>query len=62
MSKKLEEDLIYTDGGSRGNPGPGAAGFVINDNSGNKLEAKGLFIGKVTNNVAEYTAVIEALK
>ncbi len=62
MSKKLEEVLVYTDGGSRGNPGPGAAGFVISDKSGNKLAAKGLFLGKVTNNVAEYTAVIEALK
>ncbi|MFC1676948.1 phosphoribosylglycinamide formyltransferase [Planctomycetota bacterium] len=62
MSTKLEEVLIYTDGGSRGNPGPGAAGFVISDKSGNKLAAKGLFIGKATNNVAEYTAVLEALK
>ena len=62
MAKKLEEVLIYTDGGSRCNPGPGAAGFVISDNSGNKLAAKGLFIGTVTNNVAEYTAVVEALK
>ncbi|MGC8651318.1 MAG: ribonuclease HI family protein [Minisyncoccia bacterium] len=47
---------IYTDGGSRGNPGPSAIGVVI----GNK--EYGEYIGKTTNNVAEYKAVIFALK
>ncbi|MST04385.1 MAG: ribonuclease HI family protein [Candidatus Pacebacteria bacterium] len=47
---------IYTDGGSRGNPGPSAAGFTV-DGVG-----YGKFLGVNTNNFAEYTAVILALK
>ena len=43
--------LIYTDGGSRGNPGPAAAGFVVDG------KAKGVYLGETTNNVAEYTAI-----
>lgn len=54
--------FIFTDGGSRGNPGPAAIGFAIKDNQGKILVAKGKCIGRTTNNVAEYTAVIEALK
>lgn len=59
MSKQF---FVFTDGGARGNPGPGAVGFVIKDNSGKVLIEQGKYIGHVTNNVAEYTAVIEALK
>ena len=62
MQTHREAITIYTDGGSRGNPGPAAAGFVLLDENGAQLLGKGLFIGKATNNVAEYTAVIEALK
>lgn len=54
--------LIFTDGGARGNPGPGAVGFVVKDNTGKVLTEQGKYIGHVTNNVAEYQAVIEALK
>jgi len=54
--------IIYTDGGSRGNPGPAAAGFVLTDQSKQQLLAKAVFIGNATNNVAEYTGLIEALK
>jgi formyltetrahydrofolate-dependent phosphoribosylglycinamide formyltransferase len=54
--------LVYTDGGSRGNPGPAAAGFVIDEASGHRLLAKGLVLGETTNNVAEYTAVIKGLE
>lgn len=54
--------VAYTDGGSRGNPGPAAAGVVLLDDGGNRLLAKGYFLGKTTNNVAEYTAVIKALE
>ncbi len=51
---------IYTDGGSRGNPGPAAIGVYIEDK--NKTLAKiGKIIGVATNNVAEYKAVLEAL-
>lgn len=53
---------IYTDGGSRGNPGPSASGFVIYDEKGNLLESGGAYIGITTNNQAEYTAVILALE
>jgi ribonuclease HI len=53
---------VFCDGGARGNPGPAAIGFVIKDSSGKILKEKGKFIGQTTNNVAEYRAVIEALK
>lgn len=54
--------IIYTDGGSRGNPGPAAFGYVIKDADGNVLKQHGEAIGKATNNEAEYQAVIAALK
>jgi formyltetrahydrofolate-dependent phosphoribosylglycinamide formyltransferase len=54
--------IIHTDGGSRGNPGPGAAGYTIDDAGGRRLAACGFFLGKVTNNYAEYTAVGKALR
>src|SRR5665213_3155714 len=47
----------YTDGGSRGNPGPSAAGYVILDLSDNILVDKGVYLGITTNNQAEYTAL-----
>ena len=47
---------IYTDGGSRGNPGPSAIGAVVG------TKEYGESIGSTTNNVAEYSAVIFALK
>lgn len=53
--------LIHTDGGARGNPGPAAIGVVIEgDDVGHK--EYGEYIGETTNNVAEYKAVIFALK
>ena len=52
----------YADGGSRGNPGPAAAGFILNDSDAKTLQARASFLGKTTNNVAEYTAVINALE
>lgn len=59
MSKEV---IIFTDGGSRGNPGPSAAGFVIQDTLGNQLLAKGIFLGNNTNNFAEYNGVILSLE
>lgn len=56
-----DEITIYTDGGSRGNPGPAAAAFVLIDSEGRQLQAKAFFIGQATNNIAEYTAAIKAL-
>lgn len=52
--------IIYTDGGARGNPGPAAIGVVINMAS--NIKEYGEKIGNTTNNVAEYKAVIFALK
>lgn len=51
---------VYTDGGSRGNPGPSGIGVYIIDEKGKQLAAFGKTIGVTTNNVAEYTALIEA--
>lgn len=53
---------IYTDGGARGNPGPAATGVVIKDEAGKNVAAYGEYIGEVTNNTAEYRAIISALE
>lgn len=53
---------IYTDGASRGNPGKAATGVVITDESGNELLTHKNFLGVMTNNSAEYTALIESVK
>ncbi len=52
----------YTDGGARGNPGPAAIGVVIKDMSGKLLASYGEYLGEQTNNFAEYSALISALK
>ncbi len=51
---------IFTDGGSRGNPGPGASAFVV-VNSDKTIATGSKYLGEVTNNTAEYSAVILAL-
>lgn len=51
--------LIYTDGGSRGNPGLAALGVYIEDDKGKELARIGKKIGQATNNVAEYAAILE---
>src|SRR3990167_10034537 len=53
--------LIHTDGGARGNPGPAAIGSILEGPDIGRKEY-GEYIGEATNNVAEYTAVIFALK
>jgi ribonuclease HI len=62
MTKKIEELIVYTDGGSRGNPGPAALGVAILDAKGEILAKHGHYLGEQTNNYAEYSAVIFALK
>lgn len=52
---------VYTDGGARGNPGDAAIGVYITDSSNKEIAGFGKKIGFSTNNVAEYTAVLEAL-
>jgi ribonuclease HI len=58
----MKNIYIYTDGGSRNNPGPSAIGVVILDENRNKILEKGEYLGKTTNNQAEYKAVVKALK
>lgn len=53
---------IFTDGGSRGNPGPAAIGVYILGENGKEILKLGKRIGETTNNVAEYSAVITALE
>ena len=53
---------LYTDGGARGNPGPAAAAFVLEDANGVVLDSRGDAIGVQTNNVAEYTALVNGLR
>src|SRR3989338_6632841 len=55
--------IIYTDGGSRGNPGPSAIGVVFADpETGQVLKTYGELVENGTNNEAEYKAIIFALK
>jgi mutator protein MutT len=49
--------IIYSDGGSRGNPGPSAAGFVVMDSQEHVLHEGGMYLGITTNNIAEYQGV-----
>lgn len=53
---------IFFDGGSRGNPGPSAIGAVIYDDSGSRIGELSEYIGKYTNNVAEYMALEKVLE
>ncbi len=59
---KIEKAVLYTDGASRGNPGPAAIGAVIKDEKGRVLGKISRRIGRTTNNQAEYQAVIAALE
>ena len=63
MKKSFSQKLIvYTDGGSRGNPGQAAIGVVISDEKVRVIKEYGEKLGVKTNNEAEYMAVIFALK
>ncbi len=53
---------LFTDGGSRGNPGPAAYAFVLEAADGTVLDARGETIGVATNNVAEYRALVAGLE
>lgn len=55
-----DQIVIHTDGGSRGNPGPAACAFVAEKN-GKEIFKSAKFLGKQTNNYAEYQGVILAL-
>lgn len=64
MKKKSDKEklIINTDGGSRGNPGPAAIGFVFSNAKGEVLKRFGKTLGVKTNNEAEYEAVLSALQ
>lgn len=66
MKKRVKalrpEVVIYVDGACRGNPGPGGAGVVICDEKNNPLREEFKFLGRVTNNEAEYQALLLGLE
>jgi ribonuclease HI len=53
---------VNVDGGARGNPGPAAVGVVVRDPDGGILEERGEKIGRATNNVAEYRALLLGIR
>ena len=58
----MKKIIIYTDGGSRGNPGPAAIGTVFTNEMGQTVKSYSETLGTATNNEAEYKAVIFAFK
>ena len=58
----MRKIIIYTDGGSRGNPGPAAMGAVFCNEKGEIFKKYSEYLGEATNNESEYQAVILALK
>lgn len=61
MAKFIEKVFVYIDGCSKGNPGPCAVGIVVLDDKNNILKELGTYIGRGTNQEAEYHALITAL-
>ena len=57
----MQKVIVHSDGGARGNPGPAAIGVVIENEPGELLQEISKTIGESTNNIAEYTAVLEGL-
>lgn len=57
----MPEIKIFSDGACRGNPGPAGCGYIIYAD-GQEIASGKKFLGTATNNIAEYTAVIEAAK
>ena len=61
LSKRIMSWQIYVDGASSGNPGDSGAGMVIFDENGTEISRDSVFLGKMTNNMAEYEALLRAL-
>ncbi|MDQ3159337.1 MAG: reverse transcriptase-like protein [bacterium] len=59
---QVAEMKLYSDGGSRGNPGPSASGFVLMDMNGTILESNGEYLNVTTNNQAEYHSLFIGLE
>ncbi|MBU4298838.1 ribonuclease HI family protein [Patescibacteria group bacterium] len=58
----MKKIIIYTDGGSRGNPGPSAIGVIFYNELGQEIKNYSQYIGEATNNEAEYNALIFGLE
>ena len=61
-STDYSEIKLYTDGGSRGNPGPSATGVALLTMDDQLIKTDGTYLGITTNNQAEYKAVLEGLE
>lgn len=57
-----KEVKLFADGGSRGNPGPSASGYVLLDMQDNVIAKNGTYLGETTNNQAEYHSLITGLQ
>ncbi len=63
MTSDATKLIINIDGGARGNPGPAAAGLVVREKDGGQvIHQAGLFLGRATNNVAEYQGLLAAMR
>jgi ribonuclease HI len=62
METKIKQAKLYTDGGSRGNPGESACAFVICKMDDTVVEKSGFYLGIATNNQAEYKALVAGLE
>jgi ribonuclease HI len=60
-SHRVPEIVAHIDGGSRGNPGPAAYGVAIENEDGSPVASLSKFLGRATNNVAEYEGLLAAL-
>ena len=58
----MSEWHVYIDGASLGNPGKSGAGLVAFDTAGNELWHEGVHLGEMTNNMAEYEALVRAVR
>jgi ribonuclease HI len=59
---RLKVLRLRTDGAARGNPGPAGAGVLVEDEHGMRLQARHKWLGTMTNNQAEYHALIEGIR
>lgn len=62
ITSDVQHAIIYADGGSRGNPGPSASGFVVMNDREHVVHEGGMYLGITTNNQAEYQGVRLALE
>lgn len=60
--RNISKVVVYSDGASKGNPGDAGAGFVVIDADGRELKKGSRYLGKSTNNIAEYLGAIMGLE